>query len=54
MANLAEIDTPHAIFKNQKYSKNFPKEGTKNVKNPKFYLFRKINAKFWGLHGLFG
>ena len=47
MANLAGIDTPHANFQKSKIFKKFPKRGTKNVKNPKFYFFRKINAKFW-------
>ena len=46
MANLAGIDTPHANFQKSKIFKKFPKRGTKNVKNPKFYFFRKINAKF--------
>ena len=46
MANLAGIDTPHVNFQKSKIFKKFPKRGTKNVKNPKFYFFRKINAKF--------
>ena len=45
-ANLAGIDTPHANFQKSKIFKKFPKRGTKNVKNQKFYFFRKINAKF--------
>ena len=44
--NLAGIDTPHANFQKSKIFKKSPKRGTKNVKNPKFYFFRKINAKY--------
>ena len=45
MANLAGIDTPHANFQKSKIFKKFPKRGTKNVKNPKSYFFRKIDAR---------